>query len=186
MKLKDILTKVGAGLLREAVPGGGLLVDSVNALLAPDTQISKTATGAQARQVLESKYPSLLEREFDVQETEIRESHETLRAAIAADVASPHSTRPFIAKGSFYVVAVTILTIVLSWSLSVVAGQTEQARILAEGWPFVLSAIGPLVGLLWAYFGILRRELDSRIDAANGKATKGGAIAGIVSALGGR
>ena len=52
MKLLDILTKVGAGVIREVIPGSGLLVEAVNALLPDAVQISPDMTGDVVKQKL--------------------------------------------------------------------------------------------------------------------------------------
>lgn len=186
MKLWDIVKNVGSGIIRNAVPGGGLLIDVVNDFLPADKKLPSSATGEDVRSVVDSLPPDkkaeLLGREFDVDMTQIKESNSTVRAMLDADTKNPHTTRPYIAKHAFHVIALTITTVISLWAYGVGSGRVELVKTLMEGWPFILAAIGPMVTLLWAYFGVLKTEHKDRLDAARGATTPSG-IAGILSLL---
>ena len=97
-----------------------------------------------------------------------QENNTTVRELLKADAKNPHTTRPKIALGAFYVVAfVTIATISL-WAYGVLAQNDVLVKTVMDGWPFILAVIGPLVTLLWAYFGVLKQEQRNRLDAATG------------------
>lgn len=186
MKLFDIIKKVGGGIISTVVPGGGAILGVVNALLAPDKQLSTNATGADMSVAMASLSPSdrlILEaKEFDVDITQIKESHSTVRAMLESDVANPHSTRPRIALGAFYVIAVTDIVAVSMWAYGVVTGNDAMVKIVMGGWEFILAMNAPLVTLLWAYFGVLKTEHKNKLDAANGSNTPSG-ITGLISSL---
>lgn len=186
MKLLDIIKTVGAGIIRETVPGGGLLLGVVNELLPADQQLPTTATGQQIERAVDSLPPGaraeVLNREFDVEETQIRESHSTVRTMLESDAKNPHSTRPYIAKQSFHVVAFVIIVAVSVWAIGIFTKDDDLIKTIMDGWQFILAAIGPLVTLLWAYFGVLKTEHKNRLDAANGSSTPSG-LAGILSAI---
>jgi len=189
MDLLSIAKTVGAAVVRSAVPGGGLLLDAVNEFLPADKKLPGDATGDQVRATVEALPPeqraAVFEKEFDVDITQIQESNETVRAMLAADATSTHTTRPHIALGSFYVVAFAIVVVVGTWAYGVVSDNDTLVTAVMDGWPFILAAIGPLVTLLWAYFGVLKQEHRHRLDAARGGSTNGG-LAGILSAVIGR
>lgn len=177
MKLKDIISKVGGEVFKNAVPGGGILLDVVNEFLPNGQRLDKGATGSDVRAQIE-KLPaglqaSLYGKEFDVEAEQIREGNATLRAMIEAERQSPHTTRPFVIKGSFLVVAFVVVLCVTVWAYGAVSGNTALVEVIARGWPFVLSAIGPFAVLLRAYFGVLQSEHRDRLSAVTGQPTGG-------------
>jgi len=186
MKLLDIISTVGAGIVREAVPGGGLIIDVINELLPADKRLPSTATGHDVRNAVTSLPPdaqaAILEKEFDIDITQIKESNQTVRAMLEADAKNPHTTRPYIAKQAFHIVAFAVVVIVTIWAYGVTTNDSALVSAVVEGWQFVLAAIGPLVTLLWAYFGILKTEHKHRLDTAQGISTPTG-LSGLVSAL---
>lgn len=186
MKILDIVKKVGLGIVREVVPGGGLLVDAVNELLPDDKKLPSNATGRQIGEAVASLPPdqraAVIEKEFDVEITEIKESHSTVRAMLEHDAANPHSTRPAIARGAFQVVTAVTLIIVSVWAVGVLTDNAELVAAVMDGWPFVLSTVAPFVVLLQAYFGVLKQENRDKLQAASGSSPVGG-IAGILSAI---
>ena len=185
MKLWDILKTVGGTALQIALPGtGSVIVGAINELLPDNRKLPAGANGDDINSVI-SKLPaeqqaSLLEKEFDVKITQIQESHSTVRKMLESDVQNPHTTRPYIAKGSFLVVAFVILSTTCVWSYAVISNNHELVKIVMNGWQFQLAAIGPLVTLLWAYFGVLKQEHKTKLDAANGFSTGGGILSKIL------
>lgn len=186
MKLFDILKTVGGGIISTIVPGGGAILSVVNALLPSDKQLPSDATGADvgvAMGGLSSADRLKLEaKEFDVDIAQIKESHSTVRAMLESDVVNPHSTRPRIALGAFYVIAFTVIFAVGAWAYGVVTGNDTMVKTVMAGYPFILAMIGPLVTLLWAYFGVLKAEHKNKLDAANGSSRPSG-ISGLISSL---
>jgi hypothetical protein len=185
MKFKDILKKVGSSILREAVPGGGIILDAVNAMLPEKHKLPADATGEQARSQLNGLSPELqaevLGREFDVEIEQIKQSGETARAMLEAEAASTHTTRPYIAKGAFHVVAAVTLVVAALWAYGVATDHDAIVGTVMEGWPFILALIGPFVALLHAYFGILRKEHKARVEAVTG--STGGGVGAILASI---
>lgn len=167
-KLWDVIKTVGSGVVRETVPGGGLLIDAVNAWLPEDKKLPSTATGQDVESAVNSLPPdqraSVLEKEFDVDIERIQQANETVRAMLAADSSMKHTTRPYIAKHAFHVVAFAVVLTVLAWAYGVVIKDVDIVDAIMDGWPFMLSVIGPFVVLLQAYFGVLRDESKSRLN----------------------
>ena len=151
------------------------MVEAVNAILPDAVQISPDMTGDVVKQKLKGLpagvRAEILNKEFNVELETVKQQHTTIRAMLEAEAAAPHTTRPYIAKGSFIVVAFACILAVSIWAWATVAGNTVTVRHVTEGWQFILAVIGPLVTLLWSYFGVLRKEQSNRLNAANGLPT---------------
>lgn len=187
MKLWDIVRNVGTGIIRNVVPGGGMIIDVVNELLPDDKKLGQNATGADIDLAIASMPPDIrariLEKEFDVDITRIQESNATLRVMLESDTKNPQTTRPYIAKQAFHVIAFAIIVTVSMWAYAVLTDNQVMVETVSSGWPFILSVIGPFVTLLWAYFGILRQEHKARLAAADNKPAAPAGITGLISAL---
>ena len=175
MKLWDIVKTVGTGLISAAVPGAGLLIGAVNEFLPDDKKLPPTATGTDLSNAVESlpaeQRGKLMEKEFDVEITEIKESHSTVRTMLESDAANPHTTRPKIAYQAFQIVAITTFIIISLWAYAVATSNDKMVKTIMDGWPFVVGATAPFVTLLHAYFGVLKQEHKNRLDAAGGRPT---------------
>lgn len=185
MKIWDIVRKVGGGIISNAVPGGALIVDAVNAFLPDDKKLSSGATGDDLHNAISAlpaaQQVEIMSKEFDVEITQIKESHSTLRTMLEHDASNPQSTRPYIAKHSFHVIAFCIVVIVSMFAYAVAIENKEMVKVIMDGWPFVVGILGILAALLRAYFGILSGEKKAVLDAANGKT----ASVGFASSLAG-
>mgnify|MGYP001139236814 FL=1 len=186
MKLMDILKTVGGGLISTMVPGGPAIVSMLNEVLPGDKQLPETATGAQAQAAI-SKLPpteqaAVMSKEYDVDITQIKQSNETLRTMLESDAANPQSTRPYIAKHSFHVLALVTLTVIAAWAYGVFTAKAEIVKAVMGGWPFVLAVVAPFVALLRAYFGMLKAEHKNKLDAAAGAPQPSG-LSAVVSSL---
>lgn len=192
MNILEIAKRVGSGLVRELVPGGGLLIDAVNQFLPDEKKLPQNATGINVERLIEGSLPLadralLLKKQFDVDLSLIDErknattqGNETLRVMLAQDAVTPHTTRPKIALGCFWVLAYEAVGIISTWAYAVITGNYAMAQAIQDGWPFVVSVITPFVTLLWAYFGILKQENRDKLDAANNLPTRAG---GIISSI---
>ncbi len=186
MNIWDIAKTVGAGVISSVVPGGSAIVAAVNAFLPDDAKLGDSATGSDISTAMQKLTPEdraeLMTKQFEVDITQIKESNSTVRVMLESDAANPHSTRPYIAKGSFHVIAFTIVVTIAMWAYGIASGNSGMVKTVMDGWPFVVAVITPLVTLLWAYFGILKQEHKQRMDAAGGQSTPSG-ITGILSSL---
>ncbi len=187
MDLWSIVKSVGSAALQVALPGtGSLIVGAINELLPGDKQLPETATGAEAKNALDGipadQRAELKLRQFDVTIEQLQQAGESNRAMLAAESTSTHTTRPYIAKGSFQVVAATILIAISAWAYGVVTGDDAMIEKVVSGWPFILAATAPLVALLRAYFGILKTEQRDKLNSSQGAPAQSG-IASLVSAL---
>lgn len=185
MKLFDILGKVGGAIVKTVVPGGGLIVDLVNEFMPADKKLPSGATGSDMQAAVDGlpadQRAQLMDREFDVEEVQIRESNDTLRTMLESDAKSPHTTRPKIAYQSFQVVAFSNVVAISIWAWAVI-NSADPLESVTNGWPFILAITGTLTTLLLAYFGILKQEHKNRLDAATGStpAAGGGILSGLI------
>ena len=186
MKLWDVVKTVGTGLISATVPGAGLLIGAVNEFLPEDKKLPPTATGKEMQAAIDTlpaeQRTALYSKEFDVEMTQIKEANSTVRTMLESDAKNPHTTRPMIARGAFYVVAFSNIIAIALWAYGIAAGDTGMVKAVTDGWPFVVAVIGPLVTLLWAYFGVLKQEHRDRLNAAGGNSATGG-IANLISAV---
>lgn len=165
MKLLDIAKQAGAALFREAVPGGALILDGLNAFLPDDKKLGPNVTGDE---MLRDLPPEVLAKQFDVQLELIRQAGETNRAMLHAEANSKQTTRPRIALGAFRVVAYVVMLVTSMWAVAVLRADENMLATVTEGWPFILAVLGPLVGWLNSYFGVLRDEHRNRLEAVTG------------------
>lgn len=181
-KLWDVIKTVGSGVVREVVPGGGMLIDAVNEMLPPGQRLPNDATARDMERAIDSlpaeQRARVLEKEFAVDVERIQQSNETLRAMLVSDSEMKHTTRPYIAKHAFHVVAFSVVVTVSAWAYGVVIKDVDIVDAIMEGWPFMLSVIGPFVVLLQAYFGVLRDESKNRL---NGGQSKGGFLSSVLT-----
>jgi hypothetical protein len=172
MDLWNIVKKVGAGAISALVPGGSKIVSLMNAVLPKDKQLPEDATGEQAQNALASlpaaDRASLMDKQFDVDIVDIKESHDSLRTMLESEAKSTHTTRPKIAYQSFQVIAYVAIAVVTGWLYTVVTDNDVMMTAITDGWPFVAAVILPFVGFLDRYFGKLRQESKDRLDAAGG------------------
>lgn len=185
MNVWNIAKNVGLGILSDIVPGGREILGVVNSFLPGDKKLASTATGTEVNAAINSlpadQRASLMAKQFDVQITDIKESHSTVRTMLESDAKNPHSTRPKIALGSFHVVAFSIVVIVSLWAIAVFNKDDTTITVVTDGWPFILAVLAPLVTLLHAYFGVLKHEHKNKLDAAGGHASAPAGIMGLVA-----
>jgi len=172
MKLLEILGKVGSSIIKEVVPGGGLIIEAVNAFLPDDKKLNSTSTGSDISNAVASLPPEvqaqLLEKKFDVEITQIKESYDTVKTMLESDAKNPQSTRPKIALGSFQLVRMVLLTVVALWAYGVASADKELVKSVMDGWAFIAILIGTPTTVLLAYFGVLKQEHKQRLNAASG------------------
>jgi len=172
MNFKDILKTVGTGIFKEVVPGGSAILGVLNEILPAGKQLSATATGAelaaQIDKLPESQRAKVLERQFDVEITELKEQGATRRAMLDAEAASGQSTRPKIAWGSFLITAFISGLVALALLLAVGMGKPDMVVAIGSAWPLITGILAPFIYLLRAYFGDLKGEHENRINAAQG------------------
>ncbi len=190
----EVVKTVGAGVISSVVPGGGAVIDVINMFLDDDKKLPATATGQQALDAIDSLPPEaqvqVLNKQLDVKLESIKQSHDSLRAMLAANANSTHTTRPWIAKWSFVFTAifsgVVGLIVVCAYAYAVYKRDAALVAAVVDGWPFVLAVMGAVTGtfsiLLRAYFGLLSKEHDAKVGAATGT-FKPNAIASIMGAL---
>ena len=188
MKLWSILKSVGGAAIQTALPGtGSLIVGAINELLPDGETLPRGATGDDITRAIAAMptdwQSNVVDMDFEVDIVQIKESNDTVRTMLESDAKNQHSTRPRIALGAFRAVAFVIVLTVSAWVYGVIRGDDALVEHLVNGWPFILTAIGPLVTLLWAYFGILKQEHKNRLDAANGAASSSGVVGVLANLL---
>lgn len=172
MDFLDIVKKAGVEIFTDAIPMGGTILKVINGMLPDDSKLPLDATGKQIEEAVKTMPPELRQKielkSFDVEMTNIKESHETARQMLISDAINPHSTRAKTAYQAFLLVALISMTIVLGWLYAVLTSNPELTSAIMNGWVFVGAVIAPFVVWIDRYFGILRKERESKLNAANG------------------
>lgn len=186
MDLWGIIKQVGSVALQVALPGtGALIVGAINAVLPEDKQLPQHATGAEVQDALvhvpSEHRAALMDKQFDVDLERLRQTGESNRAMLAAEATSTHTTRPRIALGAFHVVAYAEIVAISVWAFAVMTSD-DPLQNVTDGWAFIVAVTLPLVGLLNAYFGILKTEQADKLNALNGAPAQSGLMR-LVSSL---
>jgi hypothetical protein len=185
MNVLNILTKVGTSLLKNAIPGVGLVLDTVNAFLPDDKKLTGNETGTEAieriGQLPADQQAQIYSKELDVEIKEI-EGWTNVMTVLAQSDASGSSTRPMIAKMMAWLVVIESSCLGGAYFYAVVAGKTEMVTALQAAWPTLLALLGTPTALLRAYFGLRTKEKERRYQLA-GNPAPAGMISGIINAF---
>lgn len=119
------------------------------------------------------KDPNAIIKLKQIESDNFKERGETLRAMLESDAKNQHTTRPKIAYQAFQIVGAVALICISIWAYAVISMNVDMVQMVMNGWPFVAAIIAPLTGLLYAYFGILRKERNDGIKAAGGNFSAG-------------
>lgn len=186
MKLEDFIKRAATAVFSEVVPGGGAILGAVNALLPSDRQLPSTATGSDVDAAI-ANLPAeqralILNADIDLEKTRIVESADTTKIMLSHDAKNPQSTRPYIAKHSFHILALCAVTAVWTLCYAAVNGDHAMINALANNWALIASVIAPLVYVLKAYFGAIQTEQSQRFNAANGHPIQSG-VSALIRAI---
>lgn len=190
MNVLEIAKKIGSAVIRDAVPGGGLIVDAINEFLPDDKKLPPAATGYQASASIYSlppdKMAEVMTKQIDVQlkelDAEIAETNEwtKVEASLAQADASGNSTRPKIAEQmSALVVGVTIL-------VAFATAWTCIDKGTMPTWELVTALLALPTVLLRAYFGLRSDEKKARYSVATGGAVPENPMAGMLKGFTGK
>ncbi len=172
MKISDILLSAGAAVIKNAVPGGGLILDVISNFLPESKKLDKNVTGEQAMAAISTLPPdqqlSLLEKELDVEIAEINNWSQIQGSLASADMAGA-STRPKIAIMMARIVSFAVIVFVAIWSVAILNDQQEMVNKLSDSWPLMLAILATPTALLRAYFGMRTKEKRTRYQAAIGQ-----------------
>lgn len=187
MNIESILKKVGGAIIRDAVPGGGLIVDAINSVLPDDKKLDATATGIQAQTAVNALPPEqrapIMTKELDVEMTQANAWAQVVDSLSKADAAGS-STRPQIAVMMARVVAFAVIMATASWAIAIFSGKTDLLKTLNDSWGLLLAILGTPTALLRAYFGMRSDEKKARYAAATGgQVQPSGLLAGLASLM---
>lgn len=183
MKLWDIIAKAGKVAISTLVPGGGLIVEAINAFLPDDKKLPADATGDQAKAAVSALPPEqqalVLMKEFDVEIVEAQEFTKVQQALANVD-ATGASTRPQIALMMAKVICFNVLVASSVWAVAVIRDQVSMMTALTNSWPLLLSILAPLITLLNSYFGKRTKEKEARYNMAVPNSSVPGALSQII------
>jgi len=189
MNLGKILTTVGSSLLKNVVPGVGIVLDAVNAFLPDDKKLDNNATGNQAIEAINSLPPdqqaSVLSKQLDVEIIKEQEFTKVITALGEVDKTG-NSTRPEIAKMMATVTCFAIVVSISVWAVAVIGNKVATLGQLKDSWPLLVAILGTPTALLRAYFAMRSKEKKARYGMTQGNGSAGSAgIGGIAKMIGG-
>lgn len=186
MKALDVLKQFASVALTVACPAAAPLVAAVNQALPGNRQLGRGATGSMVEQALDmldpSKKAEILAMEFKHEEVMVGHQVSAMNTANTNTNENYQETRAYIAKGSFHILSAATLLSAGSIFVSTATSDCEALEELTNSWPLVLAILGPFVGLLNAYMGVLKSEYRDRLNAANGK-TAFGSLAALIGTI---
>ena len=187
MKLKSILTKAGSVILKNVVPGAGIVLDVVNEFLPEDKKLDlDAATGQDAITAINSLPPdvqsNIYEKEFDVEIEEIKGFTERFKAAADADK-SGNTTRPQIALMFAKTICFAIILFVSIWAYAIASNLKEVIKNLSDSWVLMATVLSVPSTVLLAYFGYRTKEKQARYQLAGDQPIATGLIGNIINAI---
>lgn len=186
MNLQNVLKAAGSAALASFPPYGPLAIAALNQVLPDSQKLPETATAADAKTALgslpEEDRVTILTQELKLEEAKIKEAGDTVRTMLIHDAKTPQSTRPFIAKGCFWVLGAVAVMTSSAITYAAVKGEGNTIMALSSSWELIAVVIAPLVYVLKAYFGAIQTEQKQRLNAANGYNIETG-ISAITGAL---
>lgn len=173
MKIGKALLKIGLGVVRDAIPGAGTIIDTVNTFLPKDKKLPDSATGEQVHDAITAlpadKQAEIMSKEIDLDIQEVK-SHEAIQVALASADASGSSTRPNIAYMMAWAVLLVILPVAWTFCYAVIDDKADIVKAISDNYLMLLAIIGTPTTVLLNYFGNRTKEKAIRQAVANGYA----------------
>ncbi len=186
MNIGMIAARVGTSLLKNIIPGAGLIIDTVNAFLPEDQKLDSSATGQDLTSAVNSLPPEhqaqVLSKEFDVEIAEI-ESHAKIVEALSKADTAGSSTRPKIALMMAWLLTFSVSIFIGVWAISIGFEKVAVLKELNDSWPMILAVLGPVIALLRSYFGMRSGEKKARYSAVTQTPPQGNFLMDIVKAF---
>lgn len=185
MELGKILTTVGGTLLKNVIPGAGIIIDMVNGFLPDDKKLDlNTTTGTNITQAINMLPPEqqaqVLSKEFDVEIEEIRGFSTRFQAAMEADKTG-NTTRPQIALMMGRIVSFAVIVSITALFIAVYTKDSATIDKMSDLWPLMLAILATPTALLRAYFAMRSKEKETRYQVATDQPVSGSVIGQIVS-----
>jgi hypothetical protein len=183
MDIGKILSTVGGTVLKNVVPGAGIVIDLVNGFLPDDKKLDiDTATGTEiansVSQLPSDQQATILSKQIDVEIEDIKGFTSRFQAAMEADKTG-NTTRPQIALMMARVVSFTVIVSISILAVATINKDSSTVDKLSQLWPFILSIIATPTALLRAYFAMRTKEKVSRLQSASDQPVSG--VGSIIS-----
>ena len=184
MNLYSMLKKVGGSLLKNAFPPlSGVAFDLINDALPDDKKLSDNSTGSDAKEAIASLPPdqraSLLEKQLDVEMTEIKEWSNVVSALAEVDKTG-NTTRPKIARDQSTLIGFGVVITLGPIAYAIVTGDSKMIDSIASAWPLILAIIGIPAGIVNSYFGKRTKEKAQKYEAMTNTPPVAGLIPQII------
>uniref|UniRef100_A0A6M3IZL8 Uncharacterized protein n=1 Tax=viral metagenome TaxID=1070528 RepID=A0A6M3IZL8_9ZZZZ len=185
MQLGEILTKVGSTVLKNVIPGAGIVIDLVNEFLPNDKKLPGTATGADIKGAVDSLPPEqrnqLMMKELDVEIKQEEEFTKRFEVLAKADE-SGSTTRPQIALMMSQATCFAIVAFISFVCIAIYNDKWATIDKLSNSWELITVILGIPSALLRSYFAMRNDEKKTRYQMA-GAPKSAGVLADLVSAF---
>jgi hypothetical protein len=187
MELGKILNTVGGTLLKNIVPGAGIIIDLVNGFLPADKKLDvTTATGTDVTSAVNTLPPEqkaqVLSKEFDVEIEEIKGFTTRFQSAMEADKTG-NTTRPQIALMMGWIVSFSVVVSITALFIAIFTKDAATIKEMAELWPLMLAILATPTALLRAYFAMRTQEKEARYQAAIDQPIATGGMVGQIASM---
>lgn len=115
--------------------------------------------------------PNAILKLAEIERDKFTSSNVTVQQMLISEANATQTTRPYIAKQAFHVLAFVVICVTFIFCYAVWQGETEMLKALISGEWFILAMVAPLVTMLLAYFGVVRSENQNKVNAATGNKT---------------
>jgi hypothetical protein len=162
MSIWSAIAKVGAGALATVFPPALALIPVINKLLPADKQLPADASGSQLMNAYDGLPPEArIEIDKIAASIEIQTVKSQAEVYIAQAAADGQSTRPKIAWAMAQVLSFEIIVFTMMCFKD--PAQMDDSIL----WTVFATLTATPAGLLWKYFGELRKEQGNRTGVQN-------------------
>lgn len=115
--------------------------------------------------------PNSILKLAEIERDKFASSNLTVQQMLISEANATQTTRPYIAKQAFHVLAFAVICVTSIFCYAVWQGDAKMLKALISGEWFILTMVAPLVTILLAYFGVVRSENQNKVNAATGNKT---------------
>ena len=182
------IESIGETALTVAFPEAAPLIGLANKFLPHDKQLPATASGADVGTAIRGLTPDQqLQMQQQAQQCDVAKftAQADVMKAMFASTANKGDEHGFIAAGSFWVLAITSLLIVIGWLHATWTGDSAMVKSIESDGLTLIGFEGVFAWVLKAYFGAVQMMHSNNVAAATGnplpKVATG--IASIIQAI---
>lgn len=184
--IKDLAIKAGTSVLTTLFPPAAELIPIVNGFLDDDDKLPESATGEQVTNALSKLSPEQMamieSKKIDLQITESNNWAAVSKELSKAD-ATGSTTRPKIALMFAWQVVIISNGLIFAVVYSAITKDQTVIKAVTDSWQMILALLGPMIAVIYQYFGKRTQEKNARISAATGQDVQMGILGSIAKKI---